>query len=53
MPAENCNILHEGTFLYDGIDENNIVAAIKGSKHVEIHLGGKYKITSKLEWVEA
>jgi hypothetical protein len=50
-PANDCSILHEGTFLYDGIDESDIVVKIKGDNHVEIHNGGKYTIESKLEWI--
>ena len=50
-PQQDCSILHNGTFLYDGIEEKNIVVKIDGNKHLEIHNNGKYKIESQLEWV--
>ena len=52
IKQNDCKILHEGTFLYDGVKENDIVVKIKGDDHIELHNGGKYKIESKLEWVD-
>ena len=47
--AEDCQILHEGTFTYEG--EKPVKVVIKGKEHTEYHNDGKYVIQSKLEWV--
>lgn len=46
----DCMILHKGTFKY-GDSNTEIIVKIKGNRHVEYHNGGKYRIESKLEWL--
>jgi hypothetical protein len=48
--AEDCLILHEGTFTYQG-EETPVKVVIKEKEHTEYHNDGKYVIKSKLEWV--
>ncbi|MFK7747891.1 MAG: hypothetical protein AB8B65_05855 [Kordia sp.] len=48
--ANDCEILHEGTFIY-GDSEEVIKVVIDGENHTEYHNNGKYIIQSKLDWV--
>jgi hypothetical protein len=47
----NCSLLHEGTFNYEGIENEAIKVVIKKTKHIGYHSNGKYVIESELKWV--
>ncbi len=49
-PANDCAIVHEGTFNYQG-EAGIVKVVINGKKHTEYHNDGKYYIKSKIEWV--
>jgi hypothetical protein len=49
VTAEDCSILHEGTFEY-GPKDDPVKVIIKKDKHVEYHNGGKYVLKSSIKW---
>jgi hypothetical protein len=49
-PDLNCNILHNGTFIYADEQGDAVKVVITGKRHTEYHKGGKYYIKSELHW---
>lgn len=52
VSAEECSILHEGTFQY-GPKDDPVKVVIKKTRHTEYHNGGKYVLESSIEWTSA
>lgn len=49
--ANDCSILHKGTFIY-GNSKHLVKVIIKEENHIEYHNNGKYYIKSKLDWID-
>lgn len=50
LPTSECDIAHEGTFIYY-FEGKEVKVNIHKDLHTEYHEGGKYIIQSKLVWV--
>ncbi|MCW4470547.1 hypothetical protein OGH69_16370 [Flavobacterium sp. MFBS3-15] len=49
--ANDCSILHNGTFTYKDEDGEPILVVIDDNKHTEYHKNKKYTIQSTIKWI--
>lgn len=49
---EACEIMHHGTFTYQG-DNGEVKVVIDGNSHTEYHNKGKHYLKSTLKWINA
>jgi hypothetical protein len=48
--SKDCKIMHQGKFRYMA-DEEEVIVVIKDSSMTEYHKGGKYTITTRIDWL--
>lgn len=51
LPTSDCDIAHEGTFIYF-YNQKEVKVIIHKDLHTEYHEGGKYIIQSHIHWID-